>query len=247
VELFPAVDIHHGTAVRLTRGDFSEETDYGDPLELARSFAAAGAGWIHVVDLDAARSGTPVHRDLILAIVDEVDAQIQVGGGLRTEHDATALLDGGAARVVLGTAAVGDPGLVADLSARYPGRIAVGLDHRDGGASVAVAGWEEDTGRSLPDVLATFESTPLAAVVVTAIDRDGTMTGPDLRGLTDVLGWTAHDVVASGGVRSVDDLRALGALRGTNGRQLAGVVVGRALVDGALDVEEAITACATSG
>lgn len=247
MDLFPAVDIHHATAVRLTQGDFSSESDYGDPVELARSFAAGGAQWIHVVDLDAARSGTPVNRDLVLAIVDEVDAQIQVGGGLRSQDEAAQLLDAGAARVVLGTVAVGDPGLVADLAAGYPGRIAVGLDHRRGGASVAVAGWEEDSGRSLPDVLASFESTPLAAVVVTAIERDGTMTGPDLPGLTDVLGWTRHDVLASGGVRSVDDLRALAQLRGTNGRQLAGVVVGRALVDGALDLEKAIEACATSG
>ncbi len=247
MQLFPAVDIHHGSAVRLTQGDFDADTSYGDPLELARSFAAAGASWIHVVDLDAARSGVPVHRDLVLAIADEVDAQIQVGGGIRTEADVDELLDRRVARVVLGTAAVTDPDLVAGLAERHPGRIVVGLDHRGGGAAVAVSGWEQDSGRSLADVLATLEPMALAAVVVTAIERDGAMGGPDIGGLGTVLDATRHDVIASGGVRGGGDLRQLAALVSPGGRRLAGVVVGRALVDGSISVEEAIEACATSG
>jgi phosphoribosylformimino-5-aminoimidazole carboxamide ribotide isomerase len=251
VELYPAVDIHHGKAVRLTQGDFDRVDDFGAPLELARSYAAAGARWIHVVDLDAARTGTPVHRDLVLAICDEVDAMIQVGGGIRSQEDAAALIDGGAARVVLGTAAVTDPGLVAELAAHHPGQVVVGIDHRAGvdvaSADVAVQGWEAGSGSSVDGVLAALQAVDVAAVILTAIERDGTLSGPDLAGLTAVLGSTRHDVIASGGVRSAADLAALGALRSSADRRLAGVVVGRAIVDGTLPLEEAIVACEASG
>jgi phosphoribosylformimino-5-aminoimidazole carboxamide ribotide isomerase len=246
MELFPAIDLHDGVAVRLVQGDFSRQRSYGDPVDLARRYAAGGARWIHVVDLDAARTGQPVNRAVVLAITDAVDIGVQVGGGVRSEKDAAALLDGGAARVVLGTVAVRDPDLVALLATTFPGRVVVGLDHRGGGADVAVAGWERAGGTSLTDVLDRVSTLSLAAVVVTAIERDGTMDGPDVEGLRRVLSLSPHDVVASGGVRGTADLAALARLHAGD-RRLAGAIVGTALVEGTVGIEEAVAACAVSG
>jgi phosphoribosylformimino-5-aminoimidazole carboxamide ribotide isomerase len=207
---------------------------------------AGGASWVHVVDLDAARSGSPVNRDLVLAVTRAVDVQVQVGGGIRSEADAVALLEEGVTRVVLGTAAVESPGLVRALAERYPGRVAVGLDHRGAGAELAVRGWEQGSGSPLSSVLAALADVDVGAVVVTAIDRDGMLQGPDVDGLAAVVGMSALPVVASGGVRSVADLEALARLE-VEGRRLAGAIVGTALVEGALSVEEAMAACALSG
>jgi len=246
VELFPAIDLHDGVAVRLVQGDFSRQRTYGDPIELARRYAAAGARWIHVVDLDAARTGQPVNRRTVLAITEAVELSVQAGGGVRGPDAAAALLDGGVARVVLGTAAVRDPELVGVLASRFPGQIVVGLDHRGGGADLAVAGWEGEGGTTLVDALTRINALPLAAVVVTAIERDGTMEGPDIGGLQHVLSLSAHEVVASGGVRGVEDLEALARLR-EGGHRLAGAIVGTALVEGTVGIEEAVAACAASG
>ncbi|HEY7946473.1 MAG TPA: HisA/HisF-related TIM barrel protein [Acidimicrobiales bacterium] len=246
MELFPAIDLREGAAVRLVQGDFRRQRDYGDPLALARRYHAAGARWIHVVDLDAARTGNPVNRATVLAIATEVSVPVQAGGGVRSAAAASALLDGGVTRVVLGTAAVRQPDLVDELADRYPGRVALGLDHRGGGSDVAVAGWEGDSGTSVTEVLARFSAVPLAAVVVTAIERDGAMAGPDIDGLRGVLELTTHDVVASGGVRGADDLVALAGLE-VDGRRLAGAIVGTALVEGTVTIEEAIVACVVSG
>lgn len=232
--------------MRLAQGDFDRQSDYGDPLALADRYASAGARWVHVVDLDAARTGRAHNRELVLAIARLGILKVQAGGGVRSIADAEELLDGGVARVVLGTAAVTSPDLVDELSGRFEERVAVGLDHRGGGDDVALSGWEEASGISLGQVLTRLEGVRLGAVVVTAIERDGVLSGPDHRGLRAVLERTAHPVIASGGVASADDLRALAALE-AGGRKLAGVVVGRALVEGALSVEEAIAACAASG
>lgn len=249
MELYPAIDLRHGTAVRLAQGDFAREQRFGDPVALARRYEAAGARWIHVVDLDAARTGEGANRAEVLAVAGAVDVPVQCGGGIRSAADADELLGGGVARVVLGTVAVRDPALVEELARRYPGQVAVGLDHRAGAAGgsreVAVEGWEQGSGTALEDALDALRAVPVAAVVVTAIERDGVLQGPDLAGLTDVLGITPHPVIASGGVRSAGDLHALAALE-AGGRRLAGAVVGRALVDGTLDVEEAVAACAAS-
>jgi phosphoribosylformimino-5-aminoimidazole carboxamide ribonucleotide (ProFAR) isomerase len=166
-------------------------------------------------------------------------ARVQVGGGVRDEAGAEALLDAGAARVVLGTAAVADPPLVARLAARHPDGVAVGLDARDG--EVAVRGWTAGSGASVLDVVARFAGDGVAAFVVTDIGRDGTLRGPDVRGLGAVLAATGVPVVASGGVGSLDDLRALAALEAV-GRHLAGAIVGRALHDGRFTVAEALGA-----
>jgi phosphoribosylformimino-5-aminoimidazole carboxamide ribotide isomerase len=243
MDLFPAIDLHDGGAVRLVQGDFARVRAYGDPVSLARAYEAGGAPWVHVVDLDAARTGSPVNRDIVLAIAAAVEVRVQAGGGVRSAADATALLDHGVERVVLGTAALETPDVVASLARRYPGRIAVGLDHR--GAELAVRGWEKPSGTTLAAALDGLADVELGAVVVTAIDRDGMLEGPDLAGLRDALGQSVHPVVASGGVRSPSDLEALAALR-SGDRRLAGAIVGTALVEGVMSVEEAIAACVLS-
>jgi len=261
MDLYPAIDIRDGGAVRLTQGDFDRQSEYGDPVDLARRFAAAGAPWLHVVDLDAARLGRPDNRRIVLAIARAVDIPVQTGGGVRSEADVVELLEGGVARVVLGTLAVEDPGLLGAVATRYPGRVAVGVDYRrhaDGRTEVAVRGWEQAGGRSVDDLLAQLDGVGVAAVIVTAIDRDGTLAGPDLDGLCGVLAATAIPVIASGGVGSVADLAALarlevpgGRLGGPGGpapaRRLLGAISGKALVDGRMSVEEGVAACAPSG
>jgi phosphoribosylformimino-5-aminoimidazole carboxamide ribotide isomerase len=246
MDLFCAIDLRDGAAVRLVRGDFGRQRTYGDPLELARRYVIAGARWLHVVDLDAARTGEPVNRDIVLELAKAVDARIQTGGGVRDEMAAAALLDGGIERVVLGTAAQASPGLVESLAQKYPGRVVVGLDHRGGGAQVAVQGWEQESGTSLEVSVERLGGMDLAAVVVTAIERDGTLEGPDLRDLGRVLGSTTHPVIASGGVRSAADLVDIARLEVGRHRP-AGAIVGMAIVEGLLGVEEAIAACETSG
>jgi phosphoribosylformimino-5-aminoimidazole carboxamide ribotide isomerase len=236
MELFPAIDLLDGRAVRLYQGDYDRETIYNDdPVDQARLFAAAGARWIHVVDLDAARSGTPRNREVIAAIAAAVDVPVQTGGGVRDDDAAAALFDAGVARVVLGTAALEDPALVRRLASRVP--VAVGLDAR--GREVAVRGWEQGSGRDLLDVAREFADAGVEALIVTEIGRDGTLAGPDLEGLGEVLDATELPVIASGGVGVLDDLRALSALR-SGGRSLAGAIVGRAIYEGAFTVSQAL-------
>ncbi len=238
MELFPAIDLRGGRCVRLYQGDYDQETVYGDdPVAVARSFASAGAPWIHVVDLDAARTGEPANRAVVGAIAAAVDVPVQTGGGVRSEAAAQALFDAGVTRVVIGTAALDDPGLVRRLASRH--RVAVGLDVR--GDRVAVRGWREDSGLALLDVLSSLGDAGAEAVVVTQIARDGTLEGPDLEGLAEVLSATQLGVGASGGVGS---LAALGALAGLerSGRRPAGAIVGKAIYERVFTVEEAVAA-----
>jgi phosphoribosylformimino-5-aminoimidazole carboxamide ribotide isomerase len=238
VDLYPAIDLRDGRCVRLYQGDYDQETVYGDdPVAQARAFAAAGAPWIHVVDLDAARTGTPVNRAAIAAIAGCVDVPVQTGGGVRDEASAEALFDAGVRRVVIGTAALERPGLVRRLARRHP--VAVGLDAR--GREVAVRGWEQGSGRDLLDVAREFADAGVEALVVTEIGRDGTLAGPDVDGLAEVLEASPLPVVASGGVGSLDDVRALAALR-VGERALAGAIVGRALYEGAFELTDALAA-----
>jgi phosphoribosylformimino-5-aminoimidazole carboxamide ribotide isomerase len=260
MDLIPAIDIRDGGAVRLAQGDFDRQSEYGDPVALARRFTAAGAPWLHVVDLDAARAGRPVNRATVLAIAAAVDIPVESGGGVRTEEDVEELLAGGVARAILGTAALDDPGLVLAAAARNPGRVAVGIDYRvdpEGRTEVAVRGWEEGSGRTVEALLDELADTEVAAVIVTAIERDGMLTGPDLDGLRTVLAMTELPVIASGGVGAPSDVEALarlavapGAAPDANGshlRRLSGVITGKALVEGRMTVEEAVAACARSG
>jgi phosphoribosylformimino-5-aminoimidazole carboxamide ribotide isomerase len=237
-DLYPAIDVRDGRCVRLYQGDHGQETVYGDdPVAQARAFAAAGAPWIHVVDLDAARTGEPRNRAVVAAIAAAVDVPVQTGGGVRDDVAADALLDAGVRRVVVGTAALEDPAWVRRLAARHPGRVAVGLDAR--GRDVAVHGWVEGSGRDLLEVAQEFDDAGVAALVVTEIGRDGTLEGPAVDQLSAVLAATGLDVVASGGVGTLDHVRALAALD-VGGRRLAGVIVGTALYEGTFAVGDAV-------
>jgi phosphoribosylformimino-5-aminoimidazole carboxamide ribotide isomerase len=234
VDLYPAIDLRGGRVVRLTKGDYDAETVYGDdPVAVAESFVASGARWVHVVDLDAARTGDPVNRDVVARIASAVRgaASLQNGGGVRTLDDARALAAAGVSRVVMGSAAVRDPNLVAQVSDTLP--VAVGLDHRAG--ELAVHGWTEGSGVRLDDALGRFPDA--AAFVITDISRDGTLSGPDVTGLAAAVAAAPAPVVASGGVASIDDLVALARIPG-----LGGIITGKAVYEGRFTVADAIAA-----
>jgi phosphoribosylformimino-5-aminoimidazole carboxamide ribotide isomerase len=241
MDLYPAIDLRAGRAVRLLHGDYERETVYSDdPAAVAVSFADQGARWIHVVDLDAARTGEPVNRGVIEAIVDALrtrDVQVQASGGVRSEDAADALAAIGVRRVVMGTAALEDPALVRRVAQRQP--VAVGVDGRSG--QVAVRGWLQGSGQDVLDVLPMFEDAGVAAVVVTDIGVDGTMAGPDLAGLGAALGATTIPVIASGGIGSVEDLHALAGLE-VDGRRLHGAIAGRAIYERRFTIAEGIAA-----
>ena len=245
MELFPAIDIRGGRCVRLVQGDYAQETVYGDdPVEVARMFIDAGVAWIHVVDLDAARSGEPLNRAVVAAIAELARAKnisVQTGGGVRTVAAAMALFDAGVTRVVVGTAAVERPQVVADIAATGRGSVAVGLDAHarlDGGYEVAVHGWTTGSGLDLFTVLARLENAGAQAVVATEIGRDGMLTGPDLDLYRSLRLRTSMRVVASGGVSSLDDLRALGAVGG-----LEGAIAGKAIYEQRFSLAEGVEAC----
>jgi phosphoribosylformimino-5-aminoimidazole carboxamide ribotide isomerase len=228
--------------VRLHQGDFDAETVYDDdPVRVAREFETAGARWIHVVDLDAARTGERMHLDQIRLIVRSVACRVEVGGGVRTAEAALELLDAGVERVVLGTAAVERPALVEELCQQHPGRIAVGIDAR--GNEVAIRGWVEGSGADLVTLAQRFDGIGLAALIVTEIGRDGTLEGPAFGQLGAVLAASEVPLVASGGVGTLDDLRALARLRSGH-RGLAGVIVGRAIYEGRFGVADALNSLA---
>lgn len=232
IEFYPAIDLLGGRVVRLQQGDYDQQTTYGDdPVQVARSFAEAGAPWIHVVDLDAARSGSPVNRPVVAAIASAVAgvARVQTGGGVRSVADAQVLADAGVARVVMGSAAVSEPSLVEAASSVVA--VAVGLDHRAG--EVSVHGWTEASGVQLADALGWFPTA--SAFVITDIARDGMLSGPDVEGLAVAAAATAIPVIASGGVSSLADLAALRAVPG-----IAGVISGKALYEGRFTVAEAL-------
>jgi len=251
MELLPAIDLRTGSAVRLTQGDFHRERRYGDPLELAARFIDAGARWIHVVDLEAARTGVPHERSVLMEIVrlaDGASVRVQAGGGVRSEEAAAELLEAGVTRAVLGTAALEDPALAARCARRWPERIAVALDYlirEDGVTEAQGHGWVRGSGRDVTQLLAEWEEESLGAVVATSVARDGTLEGPDLVGLASLLETTAIPLVASGGVSRTEDLAALAGLS-YGGRRLEGVIVGKAILDGRFSVEEALAACSAS-
>lgn len=234
VDLYPAIDVRAGRVVRLAQGDYDRETVYGDDaVGVATSFADAGAPWVHIVDLDAARTGDPVNRPVIAAVAAALRgrARLQTGGGVRSRADAEALAEAGVDRVVMGSAAVARPELVTEVAAVVP--VAVGLDHRAG--DVAVHGWTESSGVSLADALGWFPSA--SAFVITDIARDGMLSGPDFDGLTAAIASTTVPVIASGGVSSLDDVTSLARLDG-----LGGIITGRAIYEGRFTVSAALAA-----
>ncbi len=252
MQLWPALDLRNGRCVRLVRGDFAEETAFGDPVELALGYLDAGADRVHVVDLDAARTGRPVNRKVIGRIA-ATGLLVQAGGGVRSKGAAEALFDEGVARVIVGTAAVEQPGLLASLAERWPGAVVAGLDHRNVASQdgrimreLAVRGWTEGSGRELLEVVAQLAELPLAGIVVTSISRDGTGAGPDLDGLRSVLRLTSPPVIAAGGVGGTADLRRLAALQ-VGERRLDGVIAGRAILSGSVELGAALRTVAGGG
>jgi phosphoribosylformimino-5-aminoimidazole carboxamide ribotide isomerase len=239
-DLYPAIDLRGGRLVRLAQGDFARETVYGsDPVERALAFEAAGARWLHVVDLDAARTGVPANRATVAAIASSVHISVQAGGGVRSLADAEELFSAGVARVVVGTAAVTEEGLLARLVGRWPGRVGASVDHFEG--EVRLKGWEERSARKVEEVVAELAAAGAAVVVVTEISRDGLMVGPDLQGYRALLRATEAPLIASGGIGSLDDVRRLAWLH-VDGRRLAGVIVGRALYEGRFSLPDALAA-----
>jgi len=231
MDLFPAIDIRHGRCVRLRQGDFAKETVYGDdPVAIAKAYEAAGAPWVHVVDLDASR-GDGSNRDLVVAVAASVGTPVQTGGGVR---DAS-LLDDGLGRIVIGSLAINDREHAAALVRDHGARTAIGLDHWEG--EIRTRGWEERGGVHVFDAIGWPEFRGTGAFVVTDISRDGVLEGPDVDGYRDLVARSAAPIVASGGVGSLDDLRAL---RDTG---VAGVIVGKALYEGRFTVEQAVAAC----
>lgn len=234
--LYPAIDLKDGACVRLLRGDMTKATVFADdPAAQARSFAEAGCQWLHLVDLNGAFAGRPVNADAVEAILAAVDIPCQLGGGIRDLATIEAWIDRGVARVILGTIAVEAPDLVRSAAAAFPGRIAVGLDARDG--RVATRGWAEDTDITVTDLARRFEDAGIAALIYTDISRDGAMQGPNIAATAALARTVALPVIASGGVSSLADLVALRKAGG-----IAGAISGRALYDGALDLRAALAA-----
>ncbi|MEM8823992.1 MAG: 1-(5-phosphoribosyl)-5-[(5-phosphoribosylamino)methylideneamino]imidazole-4-carboxamide isomerase [Pseudomonadota bacterium] len=232
--LYPAIDLKDGQAVRLVHGEMASATVFNDdPAAQARTFAEAGCHWVHLVDLNGAFAGRPVNGAAVDAILAAVDVPCQLGGGIRDMATIEAWLGKGLARVILGTVAVEDPDLVHDAARTFPGQVAVGIDAR--GGRVATKGWAEETDILAPDLARRFEDAGVAAIIYTDIDRDGAMGGPNIAATEALAKAVSIPVIASGGVSSLDDLRALKATGA-----IAGAISGRALYDGAIDLAEAL-------
>jgi len=243
MEIYPAVDIKDGRAVRLEQGDFERVTVFDDlPLAAARRWAEAGARWIHMVDLDGARSGKPVNAERVRETVEGVEAQVQLGGGLRDMAAVEAALGLGVERVVLGTAAVENRDLLVEACGKFAGRIVVGIDTRDG--MVATHGWERETAVTALWAIEDVSMPGVAAIVFTDIGRDGMMQGPNLESLkaaVEAAGKAGVPVIASGGISTIADVRAVAATGA------AGAIIGRALYDGSIDLAEALRVAAKVG
>ena len=238
--LYPAIDLKDGACVRLVRGDMAQATVFSrDPPAQARAFEAAGARWLHVVDLDGAFAGRSVNGEAVARIVDETSLSVQLGGGIRDLAAVEAWLERGAARVVLGTAAARDPAFAKDACRRFPDRVAVGIDARDG--RVAVAGWVEATDIAAGDLARAYEDSGAAAIVHTDIARDGALSGIDADAVAAFAAPLTTPVIASGGVAGLADLHALARRRAAG---VAGAISGRAIYDGRIDLAAALAALA---
>jgi phosphoribosylformimino-5-aminoimidazole carboxamide ribotide isomerase len=238
MEILPAIDLLGGKCVRLYQGDYNQSQVYHeDPVAVAQQWQAQGASRLHLVDLDGAKTGEPVNLTAIAAIVKALNIPVQVGGGLRHRDQVKQLLDLGVGRVILGTIAVENPDLVGQLCAEFPGQIVVGIDARNG--KVATRGWLETSTVDAGDLAKRMETLGAAAIIYTDIHRDGTMTGPNIEALRELALSLTLPVIASGGVSKLRDLLSLLSLEshGVNG-----VIIGKALYTGDIQLEEAIRA-----
>ncbi len=238
--LYPAIDLKDGQAVRLYKGDMDQATVFNDdPAAQAEAFVAAGCEWLHLVDLNGAFAGTPVNAAAVEAILARTGVPAQLGGGIRDMATIERWLDRGLARVILGTVAVEKPQLVREAARAFPGQVAVGIDARDG--RVATEGWAHETGVQATDLARSYEDAGVAAIIYTDIDRDGAMGGPNIPATAALAQAVSIPVIASGGVSSLADLIALRDC----GAPLNGAISGRALYDGALDLQEALATLKT--
>lgn len=240
---FPAIDLKDGKCVRLLRGEMDQATVFNDdPGAQARAFVMQGCRWIHVVDLNGAFEGRPINADAVDAILDDVSVPIELGGGIRNMETIRFWLDRGVRRVILGTMALRNPDLVIEACKTYPGRIVVGVDAKDG--LVAVEGWAEVSDITAIELAKKFEGAGVAAIIFTDIARDGLMQGPNIDSTLELAEAVSIPVIASGGVSSMEDLKAL---RERGGELLEGVISGRAVYDGQIEVREAVDLLQTRG
>ena len=231
--LLPAVDVREGQAVRLVQGELAQQTNYGSPLDAALDFQNAGADWIHLVDLDAA-FGTGSNHELLAEVIGKLDIKVELSGGIRDEETLQRALATGCERINLGTAALEDPGWTASVISRFGNQIAVGLDVR--GHTLAARGWTRDGG-DLFETISRLDRDGCARYVVTDVNKDGTLQGPNLNLLREVCAATNKPIIASGGVSTLDDLRALRILTESG---VEGAIVGKALYAGAFTLEDAL-------
>jgi len=235
MQIWPAIDLLGGRCVRLEQGDYNRETVYDDdPVAVARKWVDLGADCLHLVDLDGAKDGRPVNRDVVAAIARAVDVPCELGGGVRDQATIEQLLDVGVSRVVIGTLALKNPDWFREMCTAYPDHLVLGLDARDG--RVATDGWLETSDLMATDLAQQFDDAPLAAVVYTDIARDGMLSGPNLAAMRQMQVACQHEVVASGGVSSAEDIAQLAAI------PMAGCIVGKALYEDRLTLPEAIAA-----
>ncbi len=233
MQILPAIDLRGGQCVRLRQGDYAQETVFGDdPAEVARRWVEQGADYLHLVDLDGARQGHPVNGDSVRRIVQAAGVPCQFGGGLRSEEHIREALSWGVERVILGTRALLDPAGCESMCRRFPGRVCLGIDARQG--RVAIQGWEKESDRSALDLARSCASWPLAAIVYTDISRDGMLEGPNVEATAELAAAVAVPVIASGGVTTVEDVVRLAE------RGLPACIIGRALYEGRIDLSVAI-------
>ncbi len=234
--VIPAIDLKDGQCVRLKQGKFDHVTVFGDdPPAIARKWESLGAEWLHVVDLDGAVGKSPKNREAVRRIVESVDVPVQLGGGIRDLKTIDEYIDMGISRVILGTVALKNPELVNEASRKYPGKVALGIDARDG--KVAVEGWTEISSKSPVEIAVSFSRLPLAAIIYTDIQRDGMQTGVNIESTKTLAEAIDIPVIASGGVATLDDIKALLPLEAAG---VIGVITGRAIYAGSLDLAEAI-------
>ncbi len=231
--IYPAIDIKDGRCVRLLQGRFEDVTIYGDdPVQMASKWVSLGAKWLHIVDLDGARNQSPNNRDIILDIVKKHSVSVQTGGGIRTMEDIDQMISAGISRAILGTSAVRSPDLVKKALLKYPDKIAVGIDAKDG--MVAIEGWEQVSSYKAIDFAKDIEELGCRVIIYTDIDTDGMLTGPNLKAMKEMIDSVNMEVIASGGVSSLQDLKDLKEIGAS------GAITGKAIYTGAIDLAEAL-------
>ncbi|ASS94884.1 1-(5-phosphoribosyl)-5-[(5-phosphoribosylamino)methylideneamino]imidazole-4-carboxamide isomerase [Peribacillus simplex] len=234
--IYPAIDMRGGKCVRLIQGDYNQETVYGDsPFDMAKSFADQGADWIHMVDLDGAKEGVRINDSYVIKAASELGARIQIGGGIRTERDIAHYLDNGVERVILGSTAVSDPDFTKDMIRKYGSHIAIGIDAKDG--RVATHGWLQTSGTLAIDLGKLLADAGAETFIVTDIATDGMLSGPNVKGILAMAEATGKNVIASGGISSLEDLITL---KEYEAQGISGAIIGKALYTNRFTVEEAL-------